>query len=292
LLIDSTHRRWIVAALALTAAALAVYLAARFLLGPERTTGGSPIGLIYGAIGSGLMVYAGLLSAHRFRRPRRKSWPRQTWLRGHIWLGLVSGVFLWCHSGFRWGGLLEFWLWIAVLGVLITGVVGVVLQAVLPRWMMTRVAVEAPYEQIPHLCQVMRRRADALVDGVCGPYDPVSFIENTRDAARVAEDGKIQLRLFYERDIRPFLAARPPHRSPLLNPIQTRTRFDKVRDLGGLEEHKDKVGELADLCDERRALLDQERIHFWLHSWLLLHIPLSLAVLVVGAVHAVTALFY
>src|SRR5262249_21737800 len=90
----------------------------------------------------------------------------------------------------------------------------------------------------------------------------------------------------------PFLSPRPPHRSPLLNPIQTRTRFDKVRDLSGLEEHKDKVGDLAEMCDERRALLEQERIHFWLHSWLLLHIPLSLAVLVLGAVHPVTALLY
>src|SRR5262249_49497961 len=114
----------------------------------------------------------------------------------------------------------------------------------------------------------------------------------TRDAARVAEDGKIQLRLFYERDIRPFLEPRPPRRSPLLNPIQTRTRFDKVRDLNGLEDHREKIGDLAEMCDERRLLLDQERIHFWLHSWLLLHIPLSLAVLVLGAVHAVTALLY
>jgi hypothetical protein len=138
----------------------------------------------------------------------------------------------------------------------------------------------------------MRKRADLLVDAVCGGYDPVSFIENTRDAARIAEDGKIQLRLFYERDIRPFLDDRPPGGSPLLDAIQTRTRFDKVRDLAGLEENKDDVTELSKMCDERRALLEQERIHFWLHSWLLLHIPLSVAVLVLGVVHVVTALFY
>jgi len=39
-------------------------------------------------------------------------------------------------------------------------------------------------------------------------------------------------------------------------------------------------------------LLRQERLHRWLHGWLLLHIPLSLALILLGAVHAVMALRY
>jgi len=38
--------------------------------------------------------------------------------------------------------------------------------------------------------------------------------------------------------------------------------------------------------------LEQERIHRWLHIWLLLHIPLSVALLVLGVLHIVTALYY
>src|SRR3954451_2142944 len=84
-LIDATHKRWAGAALALGAAAVAVYeLLARGA--PGGLTGGSAAGLWYGVIGSGLMVYAGLLAAHR----KVPSWwwvgARQTWLRGHIWL--------------------------------------------------------------------------------------------------------------------------------------------------------------------------------------------------------------
>jgi len=34
----------------------------------------------------------------------------------------------------------------------------------------------------------------------------------------------------------------------------------------------------------------QERLHQWLHGWLLLHVPVSLALILLGAVHAVMAL--
>ena len=79
------------------------------------------------------MVYAGLLSAMR----NVPSWwwigPRQTWMRGHIWLGLLSGVLILCHSGYRWGGPLEIALWVVLIAMLMTGIYGLVLQQVLPR---------------------------------------------------------------------------------------------------------------------------------------------------------------
>ena len=46
------------------------------------------------------------------------------------------------------------------------------------------------------------------------------------------------------------------------------------------------------MCEERRLLREQERMHFWLHSWLLVHVPLSAALLVLGAAHVVMSLYY
>ena len=52
-------------------------------------------GLWFGSAGSLLMIYAGLLAAHR----KVPSWwflgARKTWLRGHVWLGLLSVVLSW-----------------------------------------------------------------------------------------------------------------------------------------------------------------------------------------------------
>src|SRR5262249_34040043 len=97
------------------------------------------------------MIFEGLLSA--LRKVPAWSWlgPRKAWLRGHIWFGLLSVVFIACHSGFSWGRGLTWALWLVFLGVIITGIYGLFLQQVLPRMMTARVPHEAPYEQIPHL---------------------------------------------------------------------------------------------------------------------------------------------
>ena len=52
------------------------------------------------------------------------------------------------------------------------------------------------------------------------------------------------------------------------------------------------LADLEDICDEARQLTRQERLHHWLHGWLLLHIPLSVALILLGAIHAVMALRY
>jgi len=50
--------------------------------------------------------------------------------------------------------------------------------------------------------------------------------------------------------------------------------------------------DLENICEEEHQLSRQARIYHWLHAWLLVHVPLSIALLVLGAVHAVMALRY
>ena len=52
------------------------------------------------------------------------------------------------------------------------------------------------------------------------------------------------------------------------------------------------VNDLEGICEEERQLILQRRIYHWLHAWLLVHVPLSIALLVLGGVHAVLALRY
>lgn len=49
---------------------------------------------------------------------------------------------------------------------------------------------------------------------------------------------------------------------------------------------------LEDLCVQRGRLHNQERIHGWLHGWLLVHVPLSAALLVLTIAHIVMSLYY
>jgi hypothetical protein len=244
---------------------------------PGGLTGGTITGIWYGIAGSALMVYAGLLSVLR----RLPSWwwigSRKTWLRGHIWLGTLSGVLIVCHSGFRWGGPLEKALWVVLGATLATGVFGLLLQQFLPRLLTTRIQSEAPFEQIPHLCTGMRRRADRLIDEI---------------QAKLTEETKSKLREFYTVQVRPFLAETYERSSPLAMPLQATGLFGRVRTLPGLEGVSDKLEDLEKCCDERRQLGEQERLHYLLHGWLLVHVPLSLILLVLGAAHAVMSMYY
>jgi hypothetical protein len=68
--------------------------------------------------------------------------------------------------------------------------------------------------------------------------------------------------------------------------------FDRVRAVPGMSSVKEELGRLEAYCDERRQLGEQERLHRWLHVWLLVHVPLSVVLLVFGLAHAVLSLYY
>lgn len=278
------------ATLAIGVVALAFYFV-QDRLTAGGLTGGTTMGLWYGVIGSGMMIYAGLLSAHRkFPRLWWLAGPRRIWLRGHIWLGLLSFVFILCHAGFRMGGQLERLLWLMFVLTLVTGIFGLWLQQFLPRLLTLRVPNEVPYEQIPHVCDVLRTRADDAIRKMWSSGQEVA--NASMMMSQLGFGAKMQLQDFYERQVRPFLTEEYDRSSPLAQAVQAETIFDRLRSLPGLAEVTGHIDELEEYCEARRRLADQERWHVMLHSWLLLHIPLSVALLVLGVAHVVTALYY
>jgi hypothetical protein len=52
------------------------------------------------------------------------------------------------------------------------------------------------------------------------------------------------------------------------------------------------VDDLENIIEEERQLRRQRVIYQWLHGWLLVHVPLSIALLVLGGIHAIMALTY
>ncbi len=100
--IDRTHRAWLIASLIILGVATAIYVvyAASSPAGPS---GGSAIGLTFGIVGSLCMIFAGLLAARK-KVPVWRLGRAQTWMRGHLWLGLLSLPLILFHGGFRFGG--------------------------------------------------------------------------------------------------------------------------------------------------------------------------------------------
>jgi hypothetical protein len=311
MLIDSSHRRWIAASLAILLVAVAFYVpyVRTALNGPS---GGSVHGLVYGIVGFAFMIFAGLLGARR-KVPTWRLGRGTTWMRAHIWLGLVSLPLILLHGGFRLGGSLTTMLMILFGVVWVSGIVGLFLQQTLPRLMLTRVPLETVYEQIDDIVLQLLAESDDLVTAACGalPVPAVRLPEEQRAGGGGAPPRPGQprssprarpvvlapvpesraLRETYLRDIRPFLELPNASDRTLGTSSRTATLFRNLRTTLPMPL-QDTLTELEAICDERRQLADQKRLHHVMHGWLLVHAPLSFALLLLGAVHAVVALRY
>jgi hypothetical protein len=288
-LIDSTHKRWAIWSVLLAAVSLSgfIWIDSRT---PGGLTGGTTAGLWYGIAGSALMIFAGLLSSLRHVPAWWWLGPRKQWLRGHIWLGLLSVVVILCHAGFRWGGALTGSLWVVLGLVVLTGILGVILQQFLPHMIYTRIPCEASYDQIPHLCKGLVHRADQAMATIWDadiPATEVSFF-----SSQTGVGAKVQLQEFYETHVLPFLSRHYRGAFLLAQPLRAQSAFDYLRDLPGLAGVREQIEELRELCTERRLLGEQERLHRYLHGWLPVHIALSIALLVLGIAHVVGSLYY
>jgi hypothetical protein len=174
-IIDGSHRKWCLATLLLFLLSSAGYMIyARSA--PDGPRGGSVPGMLFGIAGSGLMLYAGLISGRK-KVPAWRIGSAQTWLRGHIWLGLLSIPLILFHAGFRWGGLLERVLLVVFAAIIVSGLVGLAVQQFLPRQMTARVPLETFYAQIPFECRLLQVEGDVAVAAACGPLPILPDIE-------------------------------------------------------------------------------------------------------------------
>jgi hypothetical protein len=301
MLIDRTHRTWLVASCAILAIAAAVYVPYA-MHSPSGPNGRSTLGLVYGSIGSAFMVFAALFGARK-RVPTWRIGRAQTWMRGHLWLGLLSLPLIFFHAGFRFGGSLTAVLMVLLIAVVASGLFGAALQHYLPKAMMEQVPFETVFEQIDRVRGLLREEADQIVLAACGSPETASPPAKPECAPAVApaaagasgitlseREGAI-LRRFYEKEMTPFLRESHPCSLALADPQMSRGLFEELRILLPPAVHP-TVNDLEEICEEERQLLRQIRLHHWLHGWLLVHVPLSFALLFLGVVHAVMALRY
>jgi peptidoglycan/LPS O-acetylase OafA/YrhL len=112
---------------------------------PGGPSGGSALGLFYGSLGYAFMLFAGALAVKK--RLRTLNIGRtQTWMRGHLWFGLLTLPLILFHGGFAWRGPLTFVLMILLFFVVASGIFGAVLQHYMPKFITAQVQRETIYE--------------------------------------------------------------------------------------------------------------------------------------------------
>jgi hypothetical protein len=313
--IDSTQRTWAIASAIIFAASLIAYIVyAQNSI--EGARGGSTVGLTFGILGFAFMLFAALLGARK-RVPVWRLGRAQAWMRGHLWLGALSLPIILFHGGFHFGGTLtRVLMWLLIFTVF-SGLFGAVLQHYIPRVMTADVPLETIYDEIGAVRNLLLEEADRAMEGLCGAIGGSKpsleevqraggftamrpMAAGARGGAAVtpaaeilllSEEESAPLRRFYFNEVRPFLE-RPAERRLLLSDAgKAQLGFSGLRTLLPERAHA-TVDDLEDVCEEARQLQKQRRLHHWLHLWLLVHIPISLALIVLGAVHAVMALKY
>jgi len=253
------------------------------------------------------MIFPGLLGLRK-KFPVWRIGRAQTWMRAHLWLGFLSYPLILLHGAFHFGGpLTRVMMWIFT-AVFVSGIVGAAIQHFMPRVHTAQLPMETIYEQIDHVRDQLAMEAGRLVDSACDSLEGELSRASVRQLAAAAsagtdwdvtvadglgfnEQASRQLRDFFLSETLPYLEKAGSSGMLLADRLRAKGMFQQLRILLPASLHS-TVGELETICEEKRQLDQQRKYHLILHGWLLVHIPLSYAVLLLGAVHAVIALKY
>lgn len=319
---------WCLGTLAAALAAAGWVLAAGLREG-RWPGGGSLCGLVLGTLAGLIFLFETALAVKKTRWLRTARWslPARTWMQAHLWLGLLTVPLVVLHSGGRVGGPLTTLLVCVFALVILSGLFGLAMQNLLPRWLLEAVPGETVASQIELVGMQYAREARRLVALACGPAEEMGGQREGQVVLRpqpagvgsvaAADDIPGMVRSWQrlaprrphparelpppvpapalvravEETIAPYLAGERAAAGLLDTPQQQAAYFDDLQ-MRVPPALREVVSQLQALCARKRELSIQRRLHFWLHNWLWLHLPLSLVLLVLLAAHVVLALAF
>lgn len=323
-IIRAAHIPWALFVLAASAVAAVLYVAQFY---PQRvppgfrffgemppghaTIGGTPLGLVFGAISFAIFIFAVLLGLRK-KLPHFPIGHVQAWMRAHIWLTLLTVPLILLHSGFHLGSPMTTLLMALYAVVMLSGIYGLILQQKMPGWMKDQLPAEVVYEQIPNirekLClaaRQMRRsyRPEVEEERVAHPASPAApeatlLANKTATAVVESSDPDVitdaasdeLLADFIERQLLPYLQARRGNKFRFGHASVAGDAFRYLK-LRVPASYHEAVDEMEGWATERRHLDVQVKMQHWLHGWLFVHVPLSFLLLLLTAWHAFVTLF-
>lgn len=286
MLIDRSHIPWGLASALAAGGATWWYVAdaPRHLSGPSGST---LVGLTLGAAALGIMLFCTALSLKR-KAPHRRLGRASTWMRGHIWLGLLACVLVALHAAFRLGGPATILLWALLALVTLSGLFGLLLQQVIPRLLLHSVPGETIAQQVERRLRDLSGLAEQVVVRFAGSLDePAPAWDAAAPSPAGPPAGGEPIRRFHLDHLRGYLSGQAE--GEIDDPHRAENLFHALRTMTPGHAHPG-VDELEAIYCLRRDLLRQRRLMRVLFAWLLVHVPLSWLLLLLVLAHAVTAL--
>lgn len=273
---------------------------------PVRVTrGGTPLGLIFGIVSFAIFLIAAGLGI----RKKRRTWPIghvQMWMRAHIWLTILTIPLILFHCGFHFGGFMTTALMVLYFVVMVSGFYGLAMQQFIPRLMTQTIPHEVVYEQIPHIRRQLLANADAfwkelsplerkeqpaLAAAGHGPAHGTGLSTEEAEAIERDEQSIAILARFLHDQCYPYLRADNGSNQQLASDRLSDETFRVLR-LNVSPRWQVRVDAMQQWCTDRRRIDRQARMQHYLHWWLLVHVPLSFALIVITIWHIyVTVIF-
>ena len=278
--------------------------------------GGSLAGLACGG-GAGLVIAFEMLLWPRKYFRRLRLIPARQWMAAHIWLGLASLPLAVFHTGFHLGGMLPTVFFLLFVLTIFSGIYGLVLQNVIPKFILQFVPAETIYAQIDHVSQQGIQDLRKAVIAACGAREldaktheiepalpeqstivvgairEIGLVRGktlqTKSVVRCQTDNAVLWKAFDE--LEPFLANGRRANTAFNTPAFTARWFGDLRQACTAESEV-VIASMQDYFVQRQQFDLQRRLHRWLHAWLPFHIGLSVAITVLLVVHIITAMKY
>ena len=241
----------------------------------EYPHGGSRLGLTYGIAGYLLILLLAFFGI-------RKRWYRsqfgtlEQWLQSHIYLGLLVMVILVLHTGGRLHDFVAVSALALAVVVVLSGLLGAILYATVPR-MLTEVESDLTPEKISDQLNQMARTMARIASGRSVPFQRIHD-----ELVRESRPGVLAgWRLLFA-GIRKRNMRSAPEWSGLLPDVP--------------REEQEELRQMLVISRQRKELLFklhyQQRYKNILEAWLYIHVPFTIALLVMATVHVVMAFYY
>jgi hypothetical protein len=259
-------------------------------LWPWPPPASGPLGVGCGLAGAAIIFFEMAILPRKWLRGRRLGDTR-LWMRAHIVGGLVCLPVILVHSGFAWGGWLPAVTMALFLLVTASGVWGLLMQ----QWLPSKLLAEIPNETIASGVDVAMEthvlEAVRCVEGLISvPAGGESRDTATPGRGALAGGWPAQeLVAFRDGQLLPYLASGRRSGTALVARANAERAFARLRRILPAESEP-AVQRLERLCDLRRQWDTLRRLNGWLHNWLVVHLPLSVAMTVLMVVHALRAL--
>src|ERR1043165_2385799 len=236
--------------------------------------GGAPVGLVYGPIGfflCYLLAYFGI----RKRSYRSRFGTLEQWLQSHIYLGVLALIILVLHPGGRFNDKIAVATLILVAIVVVSGIVGAVFYVTVPR-LLTEVESELTVDEISEQMNQLAKQMARIAWGRSEPFQ--------RIYRQLIDEGTPGWLAGWR-----LLVARMRHRkgassdwAPLLGLVPQDEEAELRQMLVVSRQRKELL----------LRLLFQSRYKNVLESWLYVHVPFTVALLVFAVVHVVAVFYY